>query len=343
MKKYIAIRLVFAIPLLITLVVAGSGLVFLYSIPNLADLAQTLNALKIYLFLSTLLSFVVGLALAYALMVPLQELAAASQNLTQADSEVKKRPAYFEREIEELFSSLDKTKFSLLAQRKKELFQRLSSLGLMAAGVAHELRNPLGSIKGLVNLIDEDFNPGEPKKEYTRVILGEIERLEGTINRFLGLCSGNPKELREEKTDINALLDEILALAKFEPRAAKIKIIRKTDGLPSIISGYPDKLKQSFLNIILNAYDAMPEGGTLKISTGHLNGNIRITFSDTGTGIDEKDIDKIFEPFYTTKDANTGLGLTVSQQVILSHQGLMEVKSEKSKGTSFIITLPERP
>jgi signal transduction histidine kinase len=171
--------------------------------------------------------------------------------------------------------------------------------------------------------------------------LSEINRLEETISKFLNLCSGTAKELKPQEINIDSLLDEILSLVKFQPRPAKIEILRDRALMPLIFKGYRDQLKQAFLNIVMNACEAMPDGGTLRISTRRIGDNLRVVFSDTGRGIDENDMDKIFDPFYTTKDTNAGLGLTVAQQIVLSHQGVIEVKSAPQRGADVFVTFPQ--
>ncbi|MBU0759922.1 MAG: hypothetical protein KKC66_04215 [Candidatus Omnitrophica bacterium] len=247
-----------------------------------------------------------------------------------------------EQEIEEVFQSFEHLHSSLEIRRRREVLQRLASLGQLAAGVAHEIRNPLGSIKGLMNLIAESLPDGDPRNEYAEVILREVGRMEGIINRFLSVSPSKYMEINQEEINLDLILDEAISLAKLScSQTNEIEII-KEGNLDVNIIGDREKLGQALFNVILNAHQAMPkEGGTLRVSIKRLEDNsIQVKFSDTGMGIAEENIERIFDPFYTSKEEGVGLGLTITHQIITAHKGDIRVESIKGKGSDFIISLP---
>ncbi len=345
-KVYFLPRLTILIPLLIMILAAGSGIVFIYNLP-LQDPTRIVSMMRVYLVWLTFFSFLVGLALSYAILVPLKRLMKLSKDLKKHDYTSNIATSHFEKEIKDLFYSFEEAKHSIDLERKREHLQRLSSLGLLASGVAHEIRNPLSSIKGLVSLINEDFSDEKSSanitdyKKYIQTVLKEVDRMEGVVNNFLSLASGKKSDIKQEVIEIEPFLDEVLSLAAFEFSKKKIKIAREGNGSKERIFGFEERLKQAFLNFIINAYQAMPDGGTLTIAIKRIKSDsLKIIFSDTGSGIDKDKLDMIFDPFFTTKDNGIGLGLAISHQIILAHQGDVEVDSVKGKGTKFTITLP---
>lgn len=341
-KRYYRVHLTIVFPLLITFLVSGYGIILLYNLPYTIVSLQQISRLKQYFLLGILFSFLIGLALSYAILLPIRKVVLLIKNLDEREGSLSELPNFeFEEEFSQFFSYFKNLKISLQEQNKKEIFRRLAGLGLLATGIAHEIRNPLGSIKGLTNLIDEELPEGDNKKRYTRIILKEIDRLADVINKFLNLSILQHRSFKEEEIDLNLLLDELVSLASFNPYSKNIQIIK--EALKEVkIFGDREKLKQAFFNIILNAFLAMPEGGQLKISISRLpNDSVRIAFQDTGIGIPKEDMERIFEPFFTTRQGSAGLGLAITYQIISIHRGEVEVESRVGKGSSFIITLPK--
>ncbi len=218
---------------------------------------------------------------------------------------------------------------------------RLAALGSLAAGVAHEIRNPLGSVKGLAQLLREDMKEDDPKRGYTDVIVKEVDRLNKVVEELLSFA--RPEESHVEPNDINEIIEDTLQLAKHDASQAKIEIIRNYDSNLPNVSADSKKLQQAFLNIIFNAFHAMKEkGGQLSITT-HLYEDpkfVEIRFQDTGPGIAPEHITRLFDPFFTTREDGTGLGLTITHQIIDSHGGRIAVGSGMGKGATFSVCLP---
>ena len=225
---------------------------------------------------------------------------------------------------------------NLLAQKQLLQADKLSSLGRIAAGLAHEIKNPLAAIKGMTQAIDRNPNDQETLSDFKDVIPKEIDRLNNLIGNLLRL--GKTPKLQFVSTDINQLINNTLKLFDNRCHNRKIEIIKKLIPLPQIKAD-PELLTQVLTNLILNAIQAMPHGGSLRIITQSNNNKVVIEIADTGNGIAEDKIANIFEPFFSTKDEGTGLGLAISYKIIKDLQGEIEVTSQVSQGTRFKITL----
>jgi len=216
--------------------------------------------------------------------------------------------------------------------------EHLIALGRLVTGVAHELRNPIGIIKTLVDLMKQEYSQMSGIEEFTRALDEQVDRQDMVIQELLDF--GRPTKVSIKECYINDLIMRVLSFSAAMLRKQQIKVQLKLDNkLPQILAD-TDKLKQVFVNIIVNAAEAMPDGGILDIVTKRSDERIIISMSDTGEGIPREDMLKIFDPFYTTKEAGTGLGLSISYQSIKLHGGMIEVDSAPDKGTTFIIKLP---
>ncbi|MBU2064022.1 MAG: PAS domain-containing protein [Candidatus Omnitrophica bacterium] len=218
---------------------------------------------------------------------------------------------------------------------------RLAAVGGLAAGIAHEIRNPLGSIKGLVQLLQEDMQDSAKKKAYADVIVKEVDRLNKVVEELLSFARPDESELDSNFSphNVNDIIEQTLRLAEHDTKNTGINIVRNfSPDLPDI-SADAKKLQQAFLNLIFNASAAMQAEGILTLSTAYKpeNSSIEVKVSDTGCGIEPEVLSKIFDPFYTTKKGGTGLGLTITHQIITAHNGKMDVKSVPGKGTTIII------
>ena len=216
--------------------------------------------------------------------------------------------------------------------------EKLAAIGNLAAGVAHEVRNPLSSIKGYATYFASLFEEGSDRKKAAEVMSSEVERLNRVISELLEIA--RPSDLRPRDTDIPFLLNSSLRLVRQEAEAAGVRIeTASADGLAPFPLD-PDRLTQALLNLYLNGIQAMPEGGLLTVSAGQSPAGLELTVSDTGRGIGTEALDKIFDPYFTTKNTGTGLGLAVVQKVVEAHNGTVQVQSEPGLGTRFTITLP---
>lgn len=217
--------------------------------------------------------------------------------------------------------------------------KNLESLAAMSAGMAHEIRNPLTSIKGYAQYIQYEVDNESSLKSDAQIIIDEVDRLNRIISRFLSFA--RPKELQMKPTLVNEVVHGVIRVIEKEIGEKQIKFYTKLLETPDAMIDF-DQLQQVVLNLVLNSIQAMPEGGKLSIYTGYLKGlnMVFISIKDTGIGIEKDNYDKIFEPFYTTKDKGTGLGLAICSRIIENHKGYFEVNSSIGLGTVFTIKLP---
>ncbi len=233
-----------------------------------------------------------------------------------------------------------KEQTDILFQTEEQLRRadRLSALGELSAGMAHEIRNPLGSIRGAVEILKDDYSPDEAKYEFIQILLKESDRLNHIVQEFLGFARPKQPELHE--TDVNEALESVLLLTTQEARKAGVATEKRLDGSIGKRNLDEGLLKQAFLNIVLNAIQAMPTGGTLTVESGLRNNTLEVKIADTGIGIPEENRKKLFSPFFTTKKNGTGLGLAITYRIIENHRGKIDVVSEPGKGTTFTVNIP---
>ncbi|MBU4597643.1 MAG: PAS domain-containing protein [Desulfarculus sp.] len=220
--------------------------------------------------------------------------------------------------------------------RRKE---KLAAIGGLAAGVAHEIRNPLSSIKGIASYYKSKFDDGSEDKEMAGVMIEEVDRMSRVISELLEFA--RPMKLNRKPSDMNELLKRSTRLVEQEAAAKKVKIQLNltSDSVEADVD--PDRLTQCFLNLFLNALQAMKSGGRLTVSSSAgVNENVAIDIKDNGSGISAEDLSKIFDPYFTTKPKGTGLGLAIVHKIIEAHQGQIKVRRALGQGTVFSITLP---
>jgi two-component system sensor histidine kinase HydH len=220
--------------------------------------------------------------------------------------------------------------------RRKE---KLAALGSLAAGIAHEIRNPLSSIKGLASYFGNKFAETVEDKESASVMVREVDRLNRVISELLEFA--RPSELKLRPTDINEVLQHSVRLVQQDAKAKNIEIdLAKTGDLSSVLLD-PDRFSQALLNLYLNAIQATDEGGVLSVRSSPGQGqDIKIEVADTGSGISPSDLNKIFDPYFTTKSSGTGLGLAIVHKIIEAHKGDIKARSEPGRGTVFTIFIP---
>ena len=225
-------------------------------------------------------------------------------------------------------------------------------MGKLAASVAHEINNPLQSVQGCLTLAEEEL-AGDQRREkmerYLGIATGEIERIAEIVRRTRDFY--RPTATGMQPTDVHAVLQSVLELSGKQLQHSNVTIERAwADDLPTIEAN-PDHLKQVFLNLVLNAIDAMPEGGTLRLRTvrHHMPNQpsepaVHIEFGDTGKGMSPETQSRLFEPFFSTKEHGSGLGLYISHGIISAHHGQVHVTSYEGLGSTFSILLPvEQP
>jgi len=219
--------------------------------------------------------------------------------------------------------------------------EKLASLGKLSAGIAHEINNPLGGILIYSHLLMEDTPKDNPHYPNLQKIVKETSRCKDIVKGLLEFA--RPKDPEMALTDINHTIDKALSILEGHSQFQNIQIIKKYSSLPRILAD-SDQLQQVFMNIILNASEAIGDNGTLSLRTGLSDGDndIIIEFRDTGHGIEEDDLKRLFEPFFTTKEVGkgTGLGLAISYSIIQKHRGTIKVISAVGKGSTFVVKLP---
>ena len=218
---------------------------------------------------------------------------------------------------------------------------RFASMGLMSATFAHEIRNPLTSIKTFAQLIPEKYKDEEFREVFSKVVIDDIERINRLIKDLLSFSDEKSLTFKEN-FDVISLIDGILnhLKTKLNLEDRKIYVEKIYKSVKIILSGDSKKLKQAFINIITNACQAIGESGTLKITITPNGKYVDIMINDTGSGISREDIEKIFDPFYTTSPMGMGLGLAISKKIIEDHGGMITVNSEIEQGSTFTVSLP---
>jgi len=227
-------------------------------------------------------------------------------------------------------------------QERLYLTDRLASIGEMAAGIAHELNNPLTGVIGLSQLLlDEEMSDGV--KEDLKMVCSEAQRAAAVVKKLLTFARQHTTE--RQAVQINAVVEDVLSLRAYEHKVNNIRVTTRFDNhLPKIIAD-PFQIQQVFLNIVLNAEQAMIEAhkeGTLTVTTERVDGNIKVSFSDDGPGIPPENMHKLFSPFFTTKEVGkgTGLGLSICYGIVTNHGGRIYTQSELGKGATFVVELP---
>jgi signal transduction histidine kinase len=209
----------------------------------------------------------------------------------------------------------------------------------MAAVLAHEIRNPLGSIRGTAEILKDDYPPGEPKHEFIEIQIKETERLNRVVEEFLRMA--RPQQKAEmARTPLREELETIVTLTAADAgeRGVVLKLSQTDTDLA--VRGDGEKLRQAFLNIVINALQSTPAGGHVAIDASRTGSMCTIRCSDTGPGMDGETLARIFDPFFTTKPDGTGLGLPITKKIIEGHGGTIEVESRIGTGTTVIVRLP---
>jgi signal transduction histidine kinase len=313
-----------------------------------------LEATKLF-FISTtaiiaFLSIAISLVLLKFVRKPLKLLVNNMSMVEQGDLSVRMNYSGKD-EVGQLATSFD-SMVDRLDMAKKELEQvhfeqmeradRLASVGEMAAGIAHEIKNPLTGIAAAISIIKDDYPDTDPRSEILVEVLEQVKRLDRTVNDMLFF--GKPSAPEPEYADVNQILRKTMVFASQYKGGKNVEQrLELSEELPWVFVD-PKQIQQVFLNLILNAFQAMPDGGAITLGTRlvvdedrHL---VRISIADTGKGIPPQVLEKLFTPFFTTKAQGTGLGLAICHKIIAHHNGTISVSSDSANGTVFTIDLP---
>jgi signal transduction histidine kinase len=228
--------------------------------------------------------------------------------------------------------------------RELERANRLAAIGQLAAGVAHEIRNPLGGIELCASMLNREVESDEDKKALCANILESVRRMNNIVTSLLAFSQDNKLSVRD--TDIGRVLDEAIDSVQSKAFVDQVNLVKANNCRSVIMKADEDKLRQVFINILLNGVEAMPRGGDMAISMSArrrpaIAGKfLVVSFADQGQGIAKEDMQKIFQPFFTTKECGTGLGLAISHKIVEAHNGKITIKSKKGSGTTVNIFLP---
>ncbi len=247
--------------------------------------------------------------------------------------ELKTFSQQMEEKIQQTTADLRKTEAQLIRSEK------LAALGQLAAGIAHEIRNPLTSINILIHSLRDKPSDEERHQEDLRVIEEEIHRINEIVDQFLRFAKPAPPLLQE--ADVLSLFEETLQLLKPQIEKQRISVQKEFPSLPPTVLDR-EQMKQVILNLLLNALQAMPGGGRLRLSGQVLEDNrwIQLSIQDTGVGIPPEDMNKLFDPFFSTKEGGVGLGLSIAHRIIDQHRGKIQMESTPGQGTLFTLWLP---
>ena len=244
-----------------------------------------------------------------------------------------------------MISKLEKAQEDLkhLHEEQMERVDRFATIGELAAGIAHEIKNPIAGIGGAIQVLTDELAPGDHRREIFAEILNQIDRIDQDVKDLLSYARTAKPTLAE--CDINKVVQQVLFLVRDRAAQQQVHVDVKFDESIPKIEIDDKQIQQVLVNLTLNGIQAMPEGGTLTLATGlHNNADgpqfVEIEVQDSGRGIPPEIMRKIFTPFFTTRHTGTGLGLPISQKIVHQHEGKIEVKSEAGQGTSFKILLP---
>lgn len=315
----------------------------------------------IFVIIGIVLTVSAGIFFAKSIESSIKELITGAQAVRKGDLSYKIRIDSID-EIGQLADAFNlMTKELMHSQENLIASEKLASLGTMAAGMAHEIKNPLVSLRTFTQLLPQRFQDEEFRNKFASIVPQEIDKINKIAESLLRF--GRPHKPEFTQINVNEVLEEILALFDNEARKNNVKVSTKLADIPSITAD-PGQLSQAFVNIILNSIQAMPKGGELAVHTdvgeviklapgagAEQSGDdakpvpvVFVEIADTGMGIPEENLKKVFDPFFTTKEVGgTGMGLPITLRIIEEHHGSIKVRSQVGKGTTFLITLPQSP
>ena len=218
---------------------------------------------------------------------------------------------------------------------------RLATLGTLTAGMAHEIRNPLGAIGGAVEILEADYAAEHPHREFVEILRREIDRLNVITSKYLDFARPQKPELRP--VDVNEAVRSAVQLVEKSAGRASVRIeMRLAEDLPPALAD-PGQVHQALVNLLMNGFQAMPAGGVLEVETSAAAGDVRIAVRDHGAGLPDGSVDRLFEPFFTTRPGGTGLGLAMARRIAESHGGGLTAKNADGGGAVFDLILPPAP
>ncbi len=308
---------------------------------------QRLRLLLLFTIVAILVSTVTILAVNKLFIEPLRRIQEGAEAVGKGQfkyqipmtsrDEIGELARTFNRMSDQLTEAFESIRRS---QQKIVEAEKLAALGQLSAGLAHELKNPLTSIKMILQAILDSASPPEMTTQDIEVILKEVQRLDTILTQFLTFAK--PSRLHLRPLDLRETVEEVLSLMKTRFDRGDVRVLKEMpEDLPSI-AGDHEKMRQVLINLFLNSVQAMPDGGRLSVVAGKTSKNdhkkVFLKVEDTGSGIREENQEKIFDPFFTTKEHGTGLGLSIVYSIVKEHRGTIDLQSQVGKGTSFTLS-----
>ena len=320
-------------------------------IANFSDFDQPLRDYRMRLLTLGLMIFAIGATFAYILaeryVNPILAVADAAQNIAARGLEPIPEARRHD-EIGLLTRSFNDMLAQLRRARERELelnrLERFTALGQLAGALAHEVKNPLNFISLALDQLRTRYGPQLPRErdEFLRqlaIMKDEVRRLSEMVQSFLHY--GQPIEIRPAPTDLRQVVDSVLALSESKLKSQGIEVVEENGNMPAMLNVDAEKLRLCFVNVVANATQAMPDGGTLHVGFGRDNGKFLVSFSDTGKGIDPQVVEHVFEPFFTTKREGIGLGLFFSKAIVEKHGGTITIDAnDPPPGTRVTFAFP---
>ena len=291
--------------------------------------------------ISMVLAGIIAVPIARLITQPITDLVAANRRLAQGDMAVRVQP-HGSGELTELGHSFNKLAGTLASTQQELLHkERLASMGQLAAGVAHEINNPLGTILLFSEVHYQESSEDDPRRNDLRMIIDETIRCKNIVADLLNFA--RQQEVLAQEVDLNVLVEKVVELERQQPMYGKVSFVFQLSSDLAAIQADPAQLEQVLVNLINNAAEAMEDGGTITLFTRQIDSSlVEVKVSDTGCGIPKENLGKLYTPFFTTKalGKGTGLGLSIVYGIIKMHKGQITAQSVVGQGTTFTITLP---
>ena len=334
---------------IVPVIAGGAHYGYIHLKINVDDVSQLLKHNMMKRIFAALLVFAIGIGIAIFLSLrytePIRSVVDAARKVAAGDLNLN-LTVDRKDEIGELTASFNDMVGKLrenkrLEERLRET-EHLSAIGQLTGTIAHEIRNPLNFISLSIDHIREEYRPENPEtaKEFEVLVTSikqEIHRLNRFVTDFLDY--GKPLKLNMQRVNVEEVLNNVVEIIKAKANSDKIRIIKQYDFSPEIKID-PELIKTCVLNVVMNAFQAMPEGGALTVRTARDNGKFLLSVSDTGVGVSKENLSKIFEPFFTTKGDGLGLGLATTKRIIEEHGGKIDFHSVGGVGSDVVISLP---
>ena len=260
--------------------------------------------------------------------------------IVSKENKLRQQYKLLSEKLEKSYTRLhEETQLLIEAEEQLSASQKFSALGKLSASLAHEIKNPLGSIKGTAEILLDEFPEGHPKREFAQILLKEVSRLNATVEEVLQYSRGQQGN-RAATEPVGRVINQVAGLLKSQLKKKTVSLDIEPGPAAEQFHVDAGKLSQVFLNIILNAIDAVPRGGRIKIQLAQDESGLICTIDDNGPGVAAADRERIFTPFFSNKEDGTGLGLSISRKIVESYGGRLTVSDSEMGGACFTVLLP---